>query len=343
MSGQSTKLRPSAPVLLLCLLWSIGGVWSCNSRRPAPSTEQDHGAVMEKTKPDPKAKPPHPFGVQARESGKSSEGASKLAGAEQRPFWAPAPRKKRLFEAEKKPPSVKELTQAGRLQEAAQKLKKKINQQDTDKHRSPLLLQLARIRISQRKHQTAAALAVRFSKHNRKNARAHAIAARAYYLLRKNGKALRHAQKAAALAPRQARWQRLLGEVLLQRKKPQAAIKALEKALRLQPKSAWTHNLLADALWASNRRNKAATHYRKAAQLSTDGPVWQAAALDKLGTLYLDNRSRKKAVSVLTECKKRFPKMGCPYTEAALSPADPTRPHRRETHVMPRKYKKYNK
>ncbi len=199
------------------------------------------------------------------------------------------------------------------------------------------MILLARIRISQHQNKAAVSLLEKILLKNSQDSEAHALTARAWFLANKTGKALVHAQKAAKLSSKNPEKQRLLGEVLLRYQRPEAAEKTLRRALSLNPKSTWTLSLLGDALWAQKRPNEAAMAYKKGASQTQDGRAWQASVTDKLGTLLKAMKREKEAKSLLSSCKKRFPKMGCPYTEAAFSPPDPTRPHRRETFVKPPK------
>ncbi len=196
-----------------------------------------------------------------------------------------------------------------------------------------VLYLMARIRISQRRHKKAVQVLNRVFEKDKEDVRAHALAARAWSLERKPANALRHAQTAVSLVPSDPEHQRLLGEILLQYRRPEAAEKALRAALARDPESSWSLTLLGDSLWALNRKNEAAAAYKKGATYNRDGKGWQAAAMDKQGTLLIDMKRAKAAKDLVKNCKKLFPEMGCPYTEAALSPPDPTRPHRRETFV----------
>lgn len=206
---------------------------------------------------------------------------------------------------------------------------------DSVKRRARILL--ARIRISQRQNKAAVSLLEKILLKNNQDSEAHALTARAWFLANKTGKALVHAQKAAKLASKNPDKQRLLGEILLRYQRPEAAEKALRKSLSLNPKSTWTLSLLGDSLWAQKRLNEAASAYKKGASQIQDGRAWQASVTDKLGTLLKAMKRKKEAKNLLSSCQKRFPKMGCPYTKAAFSSPDPTRPHRREMFVKPPK------
>ena len=199
---------------------------------------------------------------------------------------------------------------------------------------------LARVRLSQRRHKAAIDLLKGYLGHSSHGAAAHALTARALSLHNKVGRSLRHAQKAVKLAPGEPRYKRLLGEILLRYRRPGEAEKAIRSALSRLPKSAWCWCLLGDALWAQNKYNEALVAYKKGAGLSKDGKAWQASALDKMGTLLHSRKRTKKAREILETCNRLFPKLGCPYTEAALSPPDPTRPHERERFVKRRGKKK---
>lgn len=196
-----------------------------------------------------------------------------------------------------------------------------------------VLYLLARIRISQRRHKKAVQILDLILAENKEDTKAHVLAARAWSLEKKPGNAIKHAQAAVSLAPSDPNNQRMLGEILLQYRRPEGAEKAFRSALALEPESSWSLTLLGDSLWAMNRRNEAVAAYKKGASYAQDGKGWQAAALDKLGTLLNEMKRFKAAKDIIKKCKKMFPEMGCPYTEAALSPPDPTRPHRRETFI----------
>lgn len=206
-----------------------------------------------------------------------------------------------------------------------------------DSVKSQAVYLLARIRISQNQNKAAVRVLEKILLKNNQDSEAHALTARAWFLANKTGKALVHAQKAAKLSSKNPEKQRLLGEILLRYQRPEAAEKTLRRALSLNPKSTWTLSLLGDALWAQKRLNEAATAYKKGVSQTQDGRAWQASVTDKLGTLLKAMKREKEAKNLLSLCKKRFPKMGCPYTEAAFSSPDPTRPHRREMFVKPPK------
>ena len=194
---------------------------------------------------------------------------------------------------------------------------------------------LARIRISQNRHGEAVKAAEKAISLAPRKAEPHGLRARALMLAGKHGKALGSVLKAVQLQPNQARWHRMLGKCHLARGKPRDALKALKRAQELDQSSAWTRVLEGDAYWARHRYNEAQTAYRQAAGLPKDGRAWQAEALDRLASLLKDRRKPRKARQVLAECKRRFPELGCPYAEAALSPPDPTQPGKRETFVKP--------
>ncbi len=193
---------------------------------------------------------------------------------------------------------------------------------------------LARLLLSQRRYREAMAVAARLAGHRGSAAEGHALLARIHMLRNSLSRALREAQTAARLEPDSPRHLRILGEVLLAYGKPKAARAVLKRARRHDPASAWTLTLLGDALWQLRAYRKAETAYRKAANLR-DGTIWPLLALDRLGTLFLHRHRRSAAHRILEECRRRAPKLGCPFTEAGLLPPDPTRPDRPETHVLP--------
>ena len=199
---------------------------------------------------------------------------------------------------------------------------------------------LGRLRLSQRRYKEAETLANAVLVRSPKNLRAHLLLARSLYLAHNLGRALRAAQAAVAAAPAAAAARRMLGECLIAYRQWAAAMASLKDAVRLDPSSAWSRVLLGDALWAKRRYNEAELAYRKAMHLSGDGLGWQAIAMDRLGTLLLMRHRKQEAAKVLTQCKKQFVGLGCPYTEASFLPPDPTRPERHETFVRPRHYEK---
>lgn len=205
----------------------------------------------------------------------------------------------------------------------------------TDPNAVAMHLILARIRISQNRHADAVKTAEKAISLAPRGAEPHGLRARALMLAGKHAKALGSVKKAVEYEPNKARWHRMLGKCHLVRGKPRDALKALKRAQELDRSSAWTRILKGDAFWARHRYNEAQTAYREAAGLPNDGRVWQAEALDRLASLLKDRRKTRKAHQVLQECKRRFPDLGCPYAEAALSPPDPTQPGKRETFVKP--------
>jgi tetratricopeptide (TPR) repeat protein len=206
---------------------------------------------------------------------------------------------------------------------------------EADPNSLRFLILLARIRISQNRYSDAVEATDKAIGVSARSAEAYGLKARARFLANNTTRALASAKKAVSLAPNQARWQRILGEIYLARGKPRSALKVLNRAAELDRKSGWTLVLRGDALWALDQYNQAMSAYRKASALTRDGKVWQAEALDKLASLLKARRQARKAREVLAECKKKYPAFGCPHAEAALSPPDPTRPHRRETYVRP--------
>jgi tetratricopeptide (TPR) repeat protein len=132
-------------------------------------------------------------------------------------------------------------------------------------------------------------------------------------------------QLAIKLAPKRADLWRILGNTYLKWRRLKKATVALERAVRLAPRNPWPLTLLGDAYWGQNRTRAAERAYRKAAGLKGGPPVFRAMALDKLGTLLVQQRRRKTARAVHDACKKMFPTLGCPYTRAALLPPNPIR------------------
>lgn len=132
-------------------------------------------------------------------------------------------------------------------------------------------------------------------------------------------------QIALKLAPKRADLWRVLGSIYLKWRRLKKATTALERAVQLAPRDPWPLTLLGDAYWGQNRTRTAERAYRKAAGLKGGPPVFRAVALDKLGTLLVQQRKRKTARAVYNACKKMFPGLGCPYTRAALLPANPVR------------------
>jgi len=132
-------------------------------------------------------------------------------------------------------------------------------------------------------------------------------------------------QIALKLAPKRADLWRILGTIYLKWRRLKKATAALERAVHLAPRDPWPLTLLGDAYWGLNRTRTAERTYRKAAGLKGGPPVFRAVALDKLGTLLVQVRRRKTAQGVYDACKKMFPGLGCPYTRAALLPANPVR------------------
>ncbi len=130
---------------------------------------------------------------------------------------------------------------------------------------------------------------------------------------------------AVKLAPGRADLWRVLGNIYLKWRKLKRAIAALKQAVRLDPKNPWPLTLMGDALWGQSRVHAAERAYRKAAGLEGGPPVFRAVALDKLGTLLVARHKRKLARRVFTACERVFPELGCPYTRAALMPANPVR------------------
>lgn len=205
----------------------------------------------------------------------------------------------------------------------------------SDPNATAMHMFLARIRISQNRHRDAVKAAEKAISLAPRKAEPHGLRARAMMLAGKHGKALGSVLQAVKYEPNQARWHRMLGKCHLVRGKPRDALKALKRAQELDRSSAWTRILKGDAYWARHRYNEAQTAYREAAGLPNDGRAWQAEALDRLASLLKDRRKTRKARQVLLECKRKFPDLGCPYAEAALSPPDPTQPGKRETFVKP--------
>ena len=193
---------------------------------------------------------------------------------------------------------------------------------------------LVRLLVSTRRYSEARHLALRMTRQPRTAAEGFALLARVYFLMGSLGRSLRACQTAVKLAGAEPRYRRLLGEILLAYGKPRAASAALRQAERLRPNDAWTLTLLGDASWQRRHLRRAEAYYRRAASLH-DGSIWPLLALDRLGTLLLARHDRKGALDVLRQCRARSPKLGCPYTQAALMPPDPTRPDRPETHVLP--------
>ena len=201
-------------------------------------------------------------------------------------------------------------------------------------------LLLGRLRVSQRRYKEAQTLAQSVLARKPKALGGHLLLARSLYLANELGHALRAAQAGIGAAPRSGAAQRMLGECLIAYRQWAAAMASLQKAVRLDPSSAWSQVLLGDVLWAKRRYNEAEVAYRKAVDLAADGVGWQAIAMDRLGTLLLARHRRPEAAKMLSQCKKRFVGLGCPYTEASFLAPDPTRPERRETFVRPRHYEK---
>ncbi len=193
---------------------------------------------------------------------------------------------------------------------------------------------LARLLLSQRRYRQALAVASRLAAQPATSAEGHALLARIQFLRNSLSRALREAQTAANLKPSSPTYLRLLGEILLAYGKPKAARAVLQRAGRLSPHNAWILTLQGDTLWQLHAYRKAAAAYRKAATLR-DGTIWPLLALDRLGTLLISRHRRDAARRVLQECRRLAPKLGCPFTEGALLPPDPTRPNRPETHVLP--------
>jgi tetratricopeptide (TPR) repeat protein len=322
----TTVKKLPAKVAWMVGLSMVSLACGCPSHHPSPSSKRNRSAVAEGDEPrvvsssdQPIVSPPRLFVPSTTDPpGEKKARASSPSRSARR--------------AARPDDEIGDLLDEGRLAEAASRIEQTLGGA-TDAR----LLFLARIRISQRKHAKAAALARRFLSDHPESAEAHAVAARAMFLKRELGRALRHAQKAVSLDQRKVAYRRLLGEILVRRKEYGAAAKTLKEATRLAPKDAWSLVLLGDAFWGRKSWNQAMSAYRKAAGRQARGEVWKASALDKLATLYNDRRDRAKAKKTLEECRKRFPKLGCPYAEAALSPPDPTRPHRKETYVRPAK------
>jgi tetratricopeptide (TPR) repeat protein len=132
-------------------------------------------------------------------------------------------------------------------------------------------------------------------------------------------------QLALKLAPKRADLWRILGNIYLKWRRLKKATTALERAVQLAPRNPWPLTLLGDAYWGQSRVRTAERAYRKAAGLKGGPPVFRAVALDKLGTLLVQQRKRKTAQAVYDACKKMFPKLACPYTRAALLPPNPVR------------------
>jgi len=132
-------------------------------------------------------------------------------------------------------------------------------------------------------------------------------------------------QLAIKLAPKRADLWRILGNIYLKWRRLKKAAVALERSVRLDPQNPWPLTLLGDVYWGLSRVHTAERTYRKAAGLKGGPPVFRAVALDKLGTLLVQQRKRKTARAVHDACKKMFPTLGCPYTRAALLPPNPIR------------------
>ncbi len=132
-------------------------------------------------------------------------------------------------------------------------------------------------------------------------------------------------KQALKLAPKRADLWRVLGSIYLKWRRLKKAVAALKRAVQLAPQNPWPQTLLGDAYWGMNLLNTAERAYRKAAGLKGGPPVYRAVALDKLGTLLVQQRKRKTARAVHDACKKMFPTLGCPYTRAALLPPNPVR------------------
>ncbi|MFH2008358.1 MAG: hypothetical protein ABI333_17365 [bacterium] len=152
--------------------------------------------------------------------------------------------------------------------------------------------------------------------------------------LRERSAATAQLELAVKLAPQRAELRRVLGEAYLRHHKHRLAVAQLKEAARLAPRDPWPLTLLGDTYWAMSLLKLADATYRRAATLEGGPPVFRAVALDKLGTLLAHRGLRDKARAVLDACRKSFPHLGCPYTYAALLPANPvkvpgTKPPRR--------------
>jgi tetratricopeptide (TPR) repeat protein len=297
--------------LALCALGSAS-LFCCPSRRPSQPSRKEASGLANATN---------------AQAGKTNASADAKAGA-----GSPA----RPGHRDPEPTTPKDralwLMRQGKLTRAETVVTKALT---SDPNAVVMHIILARIRISQNRHADAVKTAEKAISLAPRNAESHGLKARALMLAGKHGKALGSVSKAVEYEPNQARWHRMLGKCHLARGKPRDALKALKRAQELDRSSAWTHVLKGDAYWARHRYNEAQTAYREAAGLPNDGRAWQAEALDRLASLLKDRRKRRKARQVLAECKRRFPDLGCPYAEAALSPPDPTQPGKRETFVKP--------
>ncbi len=232
------------------------------------------------------------------------------------------------------------LLESGRLEQAASVLGGLVQGYLSGNKAFEAAGMLGRLWLSRRLYTKARKLAERMEQARPTDPAGFLLRSRAEELLGHSGRAMRAAQKAARLAGNNPRVLRRFAETLLAYGKAGSAAQVAGRALALQPDSAWTLVILGDALWSRRRYAQAAEAYRKAASLGRDGRGFQAMALDRLGTLYQKRRKPALARQTLARCRREFPKLGCPFTEAGFMRPDPTRPERGETYAIPRGQKR---